>query len=135
MCTTTRRNPLTACSWLTLAAVVACMGAARASDLVLVCYLRQSGGGVPSSFIRRVEIDVKDATVSLADSPGAGFLPLGYYGRLVTMDKNTIVFDYASPTSSGRSTINRTDGAFFFTDQKSVTRGTCATSETGRIPF
>ncbi len=121
--------------WLGLVGAIATPAAARAGELTLVCYLRQSGAGSQSSFIRRVEIDFAAGTVSIADSAGAGFVPLGHHGKLLPSDKNVLSFDYASASSSGRSTINRTDGSYYFADQKFVTRGTCSTSETNRTPF
>ncbi|HYZ62856.1 MAG TPA: hypothetical protein VE650_10415 [Acetobacteraceae bacterium] len=105
--------------------------AAQASDMVLICYLWQSGGGgMPTQLIRRIEIDTKERRVAIADNTGAGFQPLGYYGKLVSSDEAGIVFDYASPQSTGRGTINLGDGSYTYRDGKVVTTGHCAPSQT-----
>jgi hypothetical protein len=103
---------------------------ARAESFVLICYLYYSGSGSTGQFTRRLDIDKAAKRVAIADDTNrTGFKPLGYYGTLVTADENTIVFDYASPRSIGRTTINRRDGTATFSDQHVVGRGTCSPSE------
>ncbi len=115
--------------WAALASAAA-SATAWAGDIVLVCYLSYSGSGTTGQFIRRLDIDTKAKTVAIADDLHRnGFRPLGYYGTLVTADDDTIVFDYASPQSSGRTRIDRHTGAVSFSDQRVVGRGTCSPSD------
>jgi hypothetical protein len=105
-------------------------GPAWADQIVLICYFYRSGSGTTGQFIRRLDIDTTDKRVAIADDlDRTGFKPLGYYGTLVSADEDTIVFDYASPRSSGRTTINRRDGTATFSDQRIVARGTCSPSQ------
>lgn len=112
-----------------LALTIAASDPARAGDVVLNCYLFQSGSGTSAQFIRRLDIDTKSGTVAIADDfDRTGFKPLGAYGKLVTADDDSIVFDFASPRSSGRTTIDRRAGTYYFTDGRIVARGNCAPS-------
>ena len=112
-----------------LALGLAVAAPARAGDIVLNCYLFQSGSGPGSQFIRRLDIDSKSGTVAIADdTTRTGFKPLGAYGKIVTLDDASIVFDYASSRSSGRTTVDRKAGTYYYTDGRIVDRGTCTPS-------
>jgi len=102
---------------------------ARAGDIILNCYLVQSGSGTSARFIRRLDIDTKSGTVAIADDYNrTGFKPLGAYGKLVNADDDTIVFDYASSQSSGRATVDRKAGTYSYSDGRIVARGNCVPS-------
>lgn len=112
-----------------LALLGAMAGPAWAGDVVLNCYLVQTGSGTSGQFIRRVDVDTKAGTVAIADDfDRTGFKPLGAYGKVVTADDDSIVFDFASPRSSGRTTIDRKAGTYHFTDGRVVARGNCVPS-------
>lgn len=102
---------------------------ARAGDIVLNCYIFQTGSGTSAQFIRRLDIDSKSGTVAIADDTDrTGFKPLGAYGKLVNADESSIVFDFASTRSSGRTTIDRKAGTYYYTDGRVVARGDCKPS-------
>ena len=102
---------------------------ALADEIVLNCYLFQSGSGSSGQFVRRIEVDTQAGTVAIADdTTRSGFKPLGAYGKVVTVDDDSIVFDFSSSRSSGRTTIDRHAGTYAFTDGRIVLRGTCSPS-------
>jgi hypothetical protein len=109
--------------------LVAASSSARAGDIVLNCYLFQSGSGASAQFVRRVDVDTQAGTVAIADDTNrTGFKAIGVYGKVVTADDDSIVFDFSSSRSSGRTTIDRHAGTYAYTDGRIVLRGSCSPS-------
>jgi hypothetical protein len=115
---------------LGFAAGVALAAPARAGDILLNCYLLQSGAGRALRFVRRLDIDSRSRSVAIADDlDRTGFRGRDAYGRLVSADADRIVFDYTSFDSSGRTTIDRRSGTYFFSDGRIVLRGNCVATD------
>lgn len=94
--------------------------------MVLICYLRQSGGGPDVDFVRRLDIDRGKRMVAIADDLGQGFQPLPNTALLVRTDRATVVFDYASAFTTGRATVNWRTGAYAYSDTQVTVRGSCS---------
>ena len=108
---------------------------APASGLILFCSLQQTGGGPNGSFTRRLDMDLKAGRMQIADNTGTGFVPLQYPGALAGVDAGMITFAFASPSSSGRGSINRKTGAYAFTDGRIVLTGFCSAADGGGRQF
>lgn len=98
------------------------------SDLVLDCYVVQSGDLSVGQFVRHIEVHVGSGTVSVADSLRGGPLRFLGNGQLISLDATRLVFDVASPASSGRTEVDRRSGAYVYNDGRVVIRGTCQPS-------
>lgn len=101
---------------------------ASVSDLVLDCYVVQSGDLSIGQFVRHIEVHPNSGVVSVADSIRGGPLRFLGNGQLISLDATRLVFDVASSASSGRTEIDRGSGAYVYNDGRVVTRGTCQPS-------
>lgn len=108
------------------------VGAAAPSpkaELVLNCYLTQSGDLGMGQFVRHLQIFPDRGIVSIAD--GVRGAPPTYVGagRLVAFDAKHVVYDFASPRSGGRTEIDRTTGVLTYRGDRAAVSGTCQPSE------
>jgi hypothetical protein len=101
---------------------------ASGSDLVLDCYVMQSGDLSIGQFVRHIEVHANSGVVSVADSVRGGPLRFLGNGQLISLDATRLVFDVASSASSGRTEIDRGSGAYVYNDGRVVIRGTCQPS-------
>ena len=110
--------------------VTAQLVAAQAAqpDLVMDCYVTQSSNVGLGQFVRHIEVRPARAVVVIADGLRGGAPKFIGNGRLVTLDADRLVYDFASSASAGRTQIDRRTGAFSYSDGQSVVRGTCQAS-------
>ncbi len=103
--------------------------AAGAAEFVLDCYLDQSGQLGIGQFVRHLQVYPGRGIVSIADGPRGGAAPrfVGN-GRLVVLDAARLIFDFESPSSTGRTEIDRRSGAFRYADGRTVISGSCQPS-------
>lgn len=101
---------------------------ARQPDLVLDCYVTQSGRLHLGQFVRHLEIHPAQSRVVIADGLRGGPPRWVGDGRLVSLDADRLVYDFDSSSSSGRTEIDRRTGAFVYNDGRSVISGTCEPS-------
>ena len=99
------------------------------AQLVLNCYVAQSGDLTLGQFTRHLEIFPDRGIVSISD--GLSGAPPRFIGngKLVTFDAAHIVYDFASPRSGGRTEIDRKTGALLYHGDRAVVRGSCQPSE------
>lgn len=97
-------------------------------ELVLDCYVVQSGDFGLGQFVRHIEVHAGSGRVTVSDSLRGGPLRFLGDGRLVSLDPAWLVFDVASPQSSGRTQIDRRSGAYSYSDGRVVVSGTCQQS-------
>ncbi len=102
---------------------------ARAPAVAFNCYLVQSGNVALGQFVRHIQVDTETGLVSLADGLRGGAMRWVGNGRLVAIDDERLVFDFASPSSSGRTEIDRKSGAYLYNDGRTVIRGACQLAE------
>ena len=97
-------------------------------DLVLDCYVVQSSDIGLGQFVRHLVVRPDRAVVVIADGlRGAAPRWVGN-GRLVSLDADRLIYDFASSLSAGRTEIDRHTGAFSYSDGRSVVRGSCQQS-------
>ena len=98
-------------------------------DLVLNCYVTQSGDLSVGQFVRHLVIFPTRGIVSISD--GIGGAPPSFVGngRLITLDATRVVFDFASPRSAGRTEIDLRTGALAYEGDRARVRGSCQRSE------
>ena len=115
---------------LSVAGAVRCVAAPLPpAELVLNCYVAQSGDLSIGQFVRHLEIFPDRGIVSIADGlRGAAPQFIGN-GKLVAFDAKRIVYDFASPRSGGRTEIDRTTGALLYHGDRALVRGSCQASE------
>ena len=99
------------------------------AQLVLNCYVAQSGDLALGQFVRHLEIFPDRGIVSISD--GLGGAPPSFVGngKLITFDANQIVYDFASPRSGGRTEIDRKTGTLLYHGDRAVVRGSCQPSQ------
>lgn len=112
-----------------LASVLLAASPARAAELALNCYLVQSGSLGLGQFVRHIQVDTEHGLVSVADGLRGGELRWLGNGRLIALDAGRLVFDFASPVSSGRTEIDRRNGAYVYRDGRTIIRGACQPAE------
>ncbi len=102
------------------------IAAAPAPPLVVLdCYLVQSGSSGLGQFVRHLEINQSRAVVAIADGIGGGPPRFVGNGRLVSLDADHVIYDFASQSSAGRTEIDRRSGAFIYRDGRTVISGSC----------
>ncbi|MDP9095253.1 MAG: hypothetical protein M3N26_01635 [Pseudomonadota bacterium] len=99
------------------------------AELVLNCYVSQSGDLGLGQFVRHLEIFPDRGIVSISDGVRGSPPQFVGNGRLVAFDAKRIVFEFASPRSGGRTEIDRASGALSYTGDRAAVRGSCQTSE------
>lgn len=97
-------------------------------DLVMDCYVTQSSNVGLGQFVRHIEVRPGRAVVVIADGLRGGAPRWVGNGRLVALDADRLIYDFASSTSAGRTQIDRRTGAFSYSDGRNVVRGTCEQS-------
>ena len=96
--------------------------------LVLNCYVVQSGDLTLGQFVRHLEVHPDRGIVSVSDAmQGRSPRWLGN-GKLVTLDADHLVYDFASTLSAGRTEIDRRSGNFTYNDGRTVIEGSCQPS-------
>lgn len=96
-----------------------------APELVVDCYVVQSSSMGLGQFVRHLRVQPSRGVVSVSDGLRGGAPRFLGDGRLVILDANRLVFDFASATSSGRTEIDRRSGAFVYRDGRNVIQGSC----------
>lgn len=119
---------LTALAPFVLAPALLVAAPARQPGLVLDCYVTQSGRLGLGQFVRHLEIRPARALVVIADALRGGPPRWVGNGRLVFLDADRLVYDFASSTSAGRTEVDRRTGAFVYRDGPNVISGTCQPS-------
>jgi hypothetical protein len=99
------------------------------AQLVLNCYVAQSGNLTLGQFIRHLEIFPDRGIVSISDGLSGAPPQFIGNGKLVTFDAAHIVYDFASPRSGGRTEIDRKTGALLYHGDRALVRGSCQPSE------
>lgn len=99
------------------------------AELVLNCYLAQSGDLGIGQFVRHLEIFPDRGIVSISDGVRGAPPQFIGNGKLVTLDAKRVVFDFASPRSGGRTEIDRATGALAYRGDRAAVRGSCQPSE------
>lgn len=112
-----------------LAILLMAAAAAAPGDLVLNCYVAQSGDLSMGQFVRHLVIRPSRGVVSISD--GIGGAPPSFVGngRLLSFDATRVVFDFASPRSAGRTEIDLRTGALAYDGDRARVRGSCQRSE------
>lgn len=106
------------------------MGAAPPpAQLVLNCYVSQSGDLSMGQFVRHLEVFPDRGIVSIADGLNGAPPQFIGNGKLVAFDANRVVFDFASPRSGGRTEIDRRSGTLLYHGDRALVRGSCQASE------
>ncbi len=112
-----------------LAPLLLAASPAPPATLVLDCYVIQSDNVGLGQFVRHLEVDRARNVVSIADGMRGGAPRFVGNGRVVTLDAERLVYDFASTSSAGRTEIDRRSGAFLYRDGRTVLSGTCQTSQ------
>ncbi len=99
------------------------------AQLVLNCYVAQSGDLAIGQFVRHLEIFPDRGIVSVSDGLGGAPPQFIGNGKLVTFDAAHIVYDFASPRSGGRTEIDRKTGTPLYHGDRALVRGSCQPSE------
>ena len=99
------------------------------AQLVLNCYVAQSGDLTLGQFVRHLEIFPDRGIVSISDGLGGAPPQFVGNGRLVTFDAVRIIYDFASPRSGGRTEIDRKTGILLYHGDRALVRGSCQPSE------
>lgn len=99
------------------------------AELVLNCYLAQSGDLGIGQFVRHLEIFTDRGIVSISDGMRGAPPQFVGNGKLVAFDAKHVVFDFASPRSGGRTEIDRATGALNYRGDRAAVRGSCQPSE------
>ena len=84
------------------------------AQLVLNCYVAQSGDLSLGQFVRHLEIFPDRGIVSVSDGLGGAAPRFVGNGKLITFDAAQIVYDFASPHSGGRTEIDRKTGTLLY---------------------
>lgn len=100
-----------------------------AAELVLNCYLAQSGDLGIGQFVRHLEVFPDRGIVSISDGMRGGPPQFVGNGKLVAFDAKHVVFDFASPRSGGRTEIDRATGTLAYRGDRAAVRGSCQPSE------
>ena len=98
-------------------------------ELVLNCYVSQSGDLAMGQFVRHLEIFPDRGIVSVADGLNGGPPRFIGNGKLIAFDASKVVFDFASTTSGGRTEIDRHSGTLLYHGDRALVRGSCQASE------
>ena len=114
-----------------IAAGLGLMGAAPLppAQLVLNCYVAQSGDLGMGQFVRHIEIFPDRGIVSISDGLRGAAPRFVGNGKLVQFDAARVVFDFASPRSGGRTEIDRNSGTLLYHGDRALVRGSCQVSE------
>jgi hypothetical protein len=99
------------------------------AQLVLNCYVAQSGDFMLGQFVRHLEIFPDRGVVSVSDGLGGAPPQFIGNGRLVAFDAARVVYDFASPRSGGRTEIDRKTGTLLYHGDRALVRGSCQRSE------
>ena len=94
-------------------------------NIIIDCYVVQSSSIGLGQFVRHLQIDGARRTVSVSDGLRGGAPRFLGDGRLVALDSDHIVFDFATANSAGRTEIDRRTGAFRYNDGRTLVRGSC----------
>lgn len=113
---------------LTLWPVALAAAPAAAAELVLNCYVAQSGDLTLGQFVRHLEIFPDRGIVSIADGLRGAPPQFVGNGKLVAFDASRVVFDFASPRSGGRTEIDLRSGTLLFHGDRALVRGSCQPS-------
>ncbi len=119
---------MTGFATLALAPLILIAAPAAKPDLVLDCYVTQSSNVELGQFVRHLEVRPSRATVVIADGLRGGAPRYVGNGKLIALDDDRVVYDFASSMSAGRTQIDRRTGAFNYSDGRTVVRGTCQQS-------
>ncbi|MDP9096397.1 MAG: hypothetical protein M3N26_07605 [Pseudomonadota bacterium] len=96
--------------------------------LALDCYVTQSDSLGLGPFVRHLDVIPERRVVTIADGLHGATPRFVGNGRLITLDADRLVFDFASTRSAGRTEIDRRSGAFRYLDGRVVLSGTCQAS-------
>ena len=99
------------------------------AELVLNCYLTQSGDLGIGQFVRHLEVFPDRGIVGISDGLRGSAPQFVGNGRLVTFDAKRVVFDFASPRSGGRTEIERATGTLVYRGDRAAVRGSCQPAE------
>ena len=99
------------------------------AELVLNCYLIQSGDLGMGQFVRHLEVFPERGIVSIADGIRGSAPQYIGAGRLIAFDAKHVVYDFASPRSGGRTEIDRLTGALSYRGDRAAVSGSCQPSE------
>ena len=111
-----------------LSSAAALAAPAAPPDLVMNCYLTQSSDVGLGQFVRHIEVRSERAAVIIADGLRGGAPRWLGNGKLVALDAERLIYDFASQASAGRTLIDRRTGAYSYSDGRNVVRGTCEQS-------
>ena len=100
-----------------------------AAQLVLNCYVAQSGDLTLGQFVRHLEIFPDRGIVSISDGLGGAPPQFIGNGKLVAFDAARVIYDFASPRSGGRTEIDRKTGALLYHGDRALVRGSCQPSQ------
>lgn len=99
------------------------------AQVVLNCYVSQSGGLAIGQFVRHLEVFPDRGIVSISDGLGGASPQFIGNGKLITFDAAQIVYDFASARSGGRTEIDRKTGMLLYHGGSADVRGSCQPSE------
>lgn len=111
-----------------LAPAILAAAPAQPANLVLNCYLVETGRLGLGQFVRHLEVRPARSLVVIADGLRGGPPRWVGNGHLVALDANRLVYDFASSLSAGRTEIDRRSGAFHYSDGRTAITGTCQPS-------
>ena len=99
------------------------------AQLVLNCYVAQSGDLTLGQFVRHLEIFPDRGIVSISDGLSGAPPQFIGNGKLITFDAAHVVYDFASARSGGRTEIDRKTGTLLYHGDRALVRGSCQPSQ------